>query len=144
MLFGFNRTKSFDLNSLCDKSGLVFMREESCSRGCGFNSWHRILDVHLSQIICNNWIVWSITTKINKNRPRMTNLYKNRLSTGCCTVGIAVASDNRVPQFKSSHWKFLFTLSCIDWKGKNLNNEPGNGPKWDIIRKIWPNFCETI
>ena len=41
----------------CRSPGLVVMGGESCSKGCGFESRHRILDGHFSHIfvvkICN-------------------------------------------------------------------------------------------
>ena len=55
------------------------------------------------------------------------------MGSGCGSVGRAVVSDARGPQFKSSHqpnlyWTFiyLFTINCIE-KTK-INKEAGNGP----------------
>ena len=76
------------------------------------------------------------------------------MGSGCGSVGRAVVSDARGPQFKSSHqpnlyWTFiyLFTINCIE-KTK-INKEAGNGPlffkkKWETKMAISPrdfSFC---
>ena len=50
--------------------------------------------------------------------------------SGCGSVGWAVASTSRGPQFESSHWHNLygtFTVSCIE-KTKRKKKEAENGP----------------
>ena len=48
--------------------GLVVMGDDSCSKGCGFESWHRILDGHdiFTLICCKNCIVCLKRPKINE------------------------------------------------------------------------------
>ena len=47
-------------------------------------------------------------------------------TNGCVTVGRAAASDNRDPQFKTSHWQFSFT---VYWKGTtDKEKEDGHCP----------------
>ena len=54
--------------------------------------------------------------------------------SGCGSVGRAVASDTRGPQFESSHQqKFIYKwniclLSTVYWKDENKEKEAGNGP----------------
>ena len=38
------------INSMGGSPGLVVMGGDSCSKGCGFKSWHCILDGHYSHI----------------------------------------------------------------------------------------------
>lgn len=47
-------------------------------------------------------------------------------TNGCVTVGRAAASDNRDPQFKTSHWQFSFTVYCMGTTDKE--KEDGNCP----------------
>ena len=57
-----------------------------------------------------------------------------KLGSGCDSVGKAVASDTRGPQFESSHWqKFIYILnicllSTMYWKDENKEKEAGDGP----------------
>ena len=53
------------------------------------------------------------------------------VGNGCGSVGRAVASATRGPQFTSSHWQtffieHLFTLNCIE-KAEIKKKSPGNG-----------------
>ena len=45
--------------------------------------------------------------------------------SSCDTVGRAVTSDTRDPQFESSYWPFLFTVNCIE-KTKIKKEDAGN------------------
>ena len=57
-------------------------------------------------------------------------MYKENMGIGCGSVGRAVASDTRGPQFESSHWQDfimnIFTDNC--WKDENNEKEAENGP----------------
>ena len=48
--------------------GLVVMGDDSSSKGCGFESWHHILDGHdiFTLICCKNCIVCLKRPKINE------------------------------------------------------------------------------
>ena len=50
--------------------------------------------------------------------------------SGCCSDGLAVATDSRGPQFESSHWhKFISNVfSQLYWRDENKEKEAGNGP----------------
>ena len=72
------------------------------------------------------------------------------LGSGCGSVGRAVASNTRGPQFESSHRqknylyiKHLFTVNC-DWKDENKEKEAGNGPYFfkKNITIFTTNSCE--
>ena len=51
----------------------MVMSDDSCLRGCGFESWHRTLDGHFFALICcKNCIVCLKRPKRNeKNRPEL-------------------------------------------------------------------------
>ena len=51
---------------------------DSCSEGCGFESWHRILDGHFFTLICCKICndVCLKRPKINNKRPRLTHFLK--------------------------------------------------------------------
>ena len=63
--------------------------------------------------------------------------------SGCGSVGKAVASDIRGPQFESSHWhKFILILnicllSTVHWKDENKEKEAGYGP---FFKKLFISF----
>ena len=69
-----------------------------------------------------------------RDRPRGTwrTCTKNRLrmDSGCGSVGRAVTSNSRGPQFESSHWqKIILNIDCqLYWKDENKEKEAGNGP----------------
>ena len=56
------------------------------------------------------------------------------LGSGCGSVGRAIASNTRGPQFESRHQKiYLFLLnicllSTVYWKDENKEKEAGDGP----------------
>ena len=56
------------------------------------------------------------------------------MGSGCGSVGKAVASNTRGPQFKSSHrQKFIYILnicllSTVYWKDENKEKEAGKDP----------------
>ena len=56
----------------------------------------------------------------------LTNLKRG---SDCGSVGRAVASNSRGPQFKSSHWQhFKFNIYCqLYLKNENKEKEAGNG-----------------
>ena len=49
------------------------------------------------------------------------------INSGCGSVGRAVASDTRDPQFESGHWQ-NFIYPMYNRKDKNKEKEAGNGP----------------
>ena len=61
----------------------------------------------------------------------MPNIVKTQdiLGSGCGSVGRAVASNSRGPQFESSHWqKFILNIYCqLYWKDENKEKEDGIG-----------------
>ena len=59
--------------------GLVVMGDNSCSKGRGFESQHHILDGHYFALICCK-IVCLKRPKINKKKPGLANLKKNRVT----------------------------------------------------------------
>ena len=68
----------------------------------------------------------------NKNKKHMKGNVKNaNEGSGCGSVGRAVASDTRDPQFESSHWqtfiKNLFIVNCAEKTKKVKKKEAGNG-----------------
>ena len=54
--------------------GLVAMGGDSCSKGCGFESWHRILDEHFSHIFVVKNNVCLKRPKINEKEARILYL----------------------------------------------------------------------
>ena len=52
------------------------------------------------------------------------------MGSGGGSIGRAVASNSRGPQFESSHrQKFLLNIYCkLYWKDENKEKEAGNGP----------------
>ena len=52
------------------------------------------------------------------------------MGSGCDSVGRAVASSSRGPEFESSHrQKFISNINCqLFWKDENKEKEAGNGP----------------
>ena len=63
---------SVSLFVMADSPGLVVMGDDSCLRGCGFESQRRILDGHFFALICcKNCIICLKRPKINKKRPRL-------------------------------------------------------------------------
>ena len=63
----------------CGSPGLVVMGDDSCSKGCGFKSWRRILDGHdffSHWFFCKNCIICLKRTKLNKKRPGLAFLKK--------------------------------------------------------------------
>ena len=55
----------------------MVLGDDSCSKGRGFESRHRILDGHLD-IISQNSIVCLKRPKINKKRPGLAHFFKKR------------------------------------------------------------------
>ena len=60
------------------------------------------------------------------------------LGCGCNSVGKAVASNSRGPQFESSHQKtFILNIYCqLYWKDENKVKEVGHGPFFKKINCI--------
>ena len=64
----------------CGSPGLVAMGDDSCSKGCGFKSWRRILDGHFFILIsCKKCIVFLKIPKINKKRSWLAHFFKKRV-----------------------------------------------------------------
>jgi len=105
------------------------------------SSWHSftinvvMFWINIDEEINLLYILWMI--KINKFVKRYFKIILS--GSGCGSVGRAVASDIRGPQFESSHWqKFIYILnfcllSTVYWKDKNKEKEAGNGP---FLKKI--------
>ena len=61
------------------------------------------------------------------------------MGSGCGSVGRAVASNNRGPQFKSSHWqKFIYVLnicllSTVYWKDEKMMNQTKTKNKGELL-----------
>ena len=79
----------------------------------------------------------------------------NKMGSGCGSVGRAVASDIRGPQFVSSHQRIfirknIYCQQC--WKDKKMKNQGmpyycGHGPIWDLLNltdTIFDNFIVKI
>ena len=68
------------------------------------------------------------------------------VGSGCGSVGRAVASNTRGPQFESSHQqKFIYILnicflSTVCWKDENKEKAAGNGP---FYKKLFLSLCDT-
>ena len=56
--------------------GLVVMREESCSEGCGFKSQHWILDGHFSHLFVVKIVMFVWTDIIKRKRDRGRPIFK--------------------------------------------------------------------
>ena len=57
--------------------GLVIVEGDSCSKGCGFESWRRILDGHFFTLICGkNCIVCLKRLEINDKEARDGPFFK--------------------------------------------------------------------
>ena len=55
------------------------MGDDSCSKGCGFESQHRILDGHFFTLIyCRNCIVCLKRPKINETEARVGAFFNNK------------------------------------------------------------------
>ena len=73
-------------------------------------------------------------TRNNDLDKKVCDIKDVSVGSGCGSVGRAVASNNRGPRFKSSHWqKFIYILnicllSTVYWKDENKEKEAGNGP----------------
>ena len=69
------------------------------------------------------------------------------MGSGCDSVGRAVASNTKGPQFESSHQqKFIFILnicllSTVYWKDENKEKEAGYGPS---LKKVYFYFENTL
>ena len=85
--------------------------------------------------ISSHW--WQRPVQLKDGSLLKTKYNKNNLGNGCVSVGRAVASNSRGPQFESSHkQKFiyidhLFTVNCV-LKRWNKEKEAGNG----LFKKI--------
>ena len=73
-------------------------------------------------------------TKVNKKLPGLGHFYTKNcnkviyLGSSCGSVGKAVASDTRCPQFKSSqHLYWPFTYCQLDWKRRKKGKGADNG-----------------
>ena len=60
-------------------------------------------------------------------------------SSGCGSVGRAVASNSRGPWFESNHrQKCILNIYCqLYWKDKNKEKEAGNGPFFERNCHLW-------
>ena len=59
----------------------MVMGRDSHSKGCGFESRHRILDGHFFHICCKNFkYVCLKRPKLNKKRPGMAHLKKSKVA----------------------------------------------------------------
>ena len=80
--------------------------------------------------------LWSYQSISRSTASSVSIIFVNTviMKTGCGSVGRAVASDTRVPQFKSSHQRNLimntFTLNC--WNDKNKEKR---GREWSIFKQ---------
>ena len=65
----------------------------------------------------------------------LVNVIIKLLGSGCGSVGRAVASNSRDPQFESSHCqKFILNTYCqLCWKDENKEKEAGNGPFFNKV-----------
>ena len=87
--------------------GLLVMRGDSFSEGCGFESQYHILNVHFSHRFVADIVMFNGKDK-NKQKSRVGWPIKNMFfGSGCDSVGRAVASDTRGPWFESSYWQKL-------------------------------------
>ena len=75
-------------------------------------------------------------------------LYNNASESGSGwgSVGRAVASNTRGPQFESSHWQtfksdILLVYGHLFWKDENKEKEAGNGPFFERVLKL---SCRAI
>ena len=79
-------------------------------------------------LICARFFV--LTKRLLPLSINSGNMYKENMGIGCGSVGRAVASDTRGPQFESSHRRNfimnIFTNNC--WKDENKEKEAENGP----------------
>ena len=66
--------------------------------------------------------IWEVVRDLGKNVKTM--------GSGCGSVGRAVASDSRGPQFESSQQqKFILNIYCqLYWKDENKEKDAENGP----------------
>ena len=87
--------------------GLVVMGGDPRSEGCGFKSQRCVLDGHFFTLICCKIVLILFEKTDNKRkRGRGLPILKKEchlVGSGCDSVGRAVASDSRGPQFESSH-----------------------------------------
>ena len=61
------------------------MGDDSCLRGCGFESWCFILDVHFSTLICcKNCFVCLKRPKINKKEAGVGPFFNKKNSSSLC------------------------------------------------------------
>ena len=117
--------------------GLVVMGRDSCSKGRGFESQHRMLDGH---DIFSHWFVVKICNvclkrpKINEKRPGSAHFFKkNNWSDECNNSSVDSSAPSilpprvRVPSTPSMLSSiYIWFMSCR--KFKNKEKEAGIGP----------------
>ena len=124
----FLAVKNIDPNFYTDQSlTLMKMFEVSGASVDVSSSIINVVQTFNYQII-RTWDRWPQRAVVQEEKTLLQNLHF--LSSGCCSVGRAVATETRGPRFKSSHlqnlyWN-LFTIDCIE-KTKIKKIEAGNG-----------------